>query len=50
MTLGELIRELLILPTEEQFIAALRALNIPDHSRGWYDAIEASRAYHRQRR
>lgn len=50
MTTGELIRELLTLPTEEQFIAALRALRIAEDSLGWYDAVEAWRAYHRQRR
>ncbi|HEV2288849.1 MAG TPA: hypothetical protein VGR81_07850 [Candidatus Acidoferrales bacterium] len=50
MTIGDLIRELSTLPTEEQFIAALRVLKIADRSPDWYDAIGAWRAYHRQRR
>ncbi|MFZ0415425.1 MAG: hypothetical protein WBE20_10660 [Candidatus Acidiferrales bacterium] len=50
MIAGELIRELLTLPTEELFVGALRVLGIADGSRAWHDAVEAWRAYHRQRR
>lgn len=46
----QLIRELLKLPNEDLFIGALHLLGIADDSRAWRDALEAWRAYQRQRR
>ena len=46
----KLIRDLLKLPNEDLFIGALRLLGIADGSRASRDALEAWRAYQKQRR
>lgn len=46
----QLIRDLLKLTTEDMFIGALRLLGIADGSRAARDALEAWRAYQKQRR